>query len=90
MRTLPSTCPFLSSSFSWDDRTLLFELHQLPTEASIASYESGYSTDLLCGKSSLLNLLTDISGGGVEATISLGDNSYSGIGFVLLLLAFEV
>ena len=60
MTALPSTIPLLTSSFAWDDSTLLFELHELTTEPAIAGDEGGDTADLLCGESLLLDMLPDI------------------------------
>ena len=87
MTALPSTIPLLTSSFAWDDSTLLLELHELTTETAIAGDEGGDTADLLCGEALLLDMLSDIGGGGVEATVALSDDGDTGTGLDLLLLA---
>ena len=87
MTALPSAIPLLTSSFAWDDSTLLLELHELTTETAIAGDEGGDTADLLCGEALLLDMLSDIGGGGVEATVTLSDDGDTGTGLDLLLLA---
>ena len=87
MTALPSTVPLLTSGFAWDDCTLLLELYELTSEAAIAGDEGRYSADLLCGEALLLDMLSDIGGGGVEATVTLRDDSDTGIRLGLLFLA---
>ena len=87
MTTLPSTVPLLTSGFARDDCTLLFELHELTSKAAIAGDEGGDTADLLCGEALLLDMLSDIGGGGIEATVALSDDGDTGIGLDLLLLA---
>ena len=87
MTALPSAVPLLTSSFAWDDSALLLELHKLTSKAAIAGDEGGDTADLLCGEALLLDMLSDIGGGGIEATVALSDDGDTGIRLGLLLLA---
>ena len=84
MWALPSSTPFLGGSSPRDDRALLLELDELSPQETIAGDEGGDATELMGREAPCLDMLAYVGGGGVEATVPLGDDHEEGLGLSLL------